>query len=325
MSDTIAFNPGRGVEAMKAATDFTGGDFRKIHHFTMFVPKPGDKVVVRFITPIDKMPVVKFHNFVPTDMRKAPAGSTNWPKTMSAVCRRDPAFTGFSDCYICDNKIENQQGKVIKATPKMTAIACLRMEYKNDDGSTGWTDVPREVKIKEGDEVKEVVERSLIMVSMAPSNFWDNIMGYGQRYGTLSDRDYEIERQGEGISTKYIPFPMDKDPELYPGSAKWAYEQAAETQGLNVDQFIVNQASNEYYARFFDPRFTVNDKGIVVPVSGASGSPAADAAQESNAEKIRRLQEEMRQGQVRAEAATADAFGGSAPTGDPWANGTPGF
>jgi len=327
-SDTITFSPGRGIEATKAASAASsGGDFRKIHYFQ--IPKPGDKVVLRFITSIDRMPVVKFHNFVPT--KQGPAGATNWPSSMSAVCRYDDAFKGgFSDCYICDNKITNAQGRVCKATPKTTALACLRMEYKDPNtGETGWTDVPRDVKIKEGETVKEVVERSLIVVSMAPSNFWDNLMGFGQRFKSLSDRDYEVERQGEGIKTSYMFFPLDKDPVLYPGSEAWVYDQVAETQGLDVDQIIVNQAKDEYYARFFDPRYTVNDKGIVVPVgNAASNGPATAAAQESTAEKIARLQEEVQKGQGRAEAATAGAFGGTpaaAPSGDPWASGNSGF
>lgn len=324
MSD-ITFNPGRGIEATKAASAASGGgDFRKIHYFQ--IAKPGDKAVLRFITPVDRMPVVKFHNFVPT--KPGPAGATGWPKSMSAVCRYDEAFRGsFSDCYICDNKIENSMGKVIKATSKTTALACLRMEYKNPEtGETAWTDVPREVKVKEGETVKDVKERSLIVVSMAPSNFWDNVMGYGQRFGSLSDRDYEIERQGEGIKTNYMFFAMDKDPVLYPGSETWVYDQAAETQGLDVDQIIVSQAKDEYYARFFDPRYTVNDQGIVVPVAnGAPGTPAAAAAQESNEDKIRKLREEMAKGSQRADAAVAGMTGGAPSGGDPWASGTPGF
>lgn len=332
MSDTITFSPGRGIEAMKAASEASsgGGDFRKIHYFQ--IAKPGDKVVLRFITPIAQMPVVKFHNFVPT--KPGPQGATNWPKSMSAVCRYDEAFRGgFSDCYICDNKITNAQGRPCKATSKTTALACLRMEYKDPEtGATGWTDVPRDVKVKEGEATVDKKERSLIVVSMAPSNFWDNVMGYGQRYGTLSDRDYEIERQGEGIKTNYIFFPMDKDPILHPdaGSDIWVYDQAAKTQGLDVDQIIVNQAKDEYYARFFDPRYTVNDQGIVVPVGNgaATGTPAAAAAQESTAEKIRRLQEQVQQGQGRAEAAATGMLGGTpavASGGDPWASGNGGF
>jgi hypothetical protein len=325
----IAFNPGRGAEALKAAAESSNVSFRKIHRFGPL--KDGESLTLRFITPIGRMPVVRFHNFVPIPKQKIPEGSNL--TTMGAVCRYDRAFTlpdgtrAFSDCWICDNKIQNAQGKVIKATPKMTALACLRREFKREDGTVYMGDHPRTVKIKGPDgQEREEQERSLIVVSMPPNNFWDNVMPYGQRTGTLSDRDFDVTRSGEGIATKYIFIAHPEDTELRPdderpaarGEIRWAnYVEAAKNQGLDVDRFIVNQANDEFYARFFDPRFTVNDKGLVVPVSGASPAAAAQA-QDDTQKKIAALRQEIRPTAADAAVPAAEDNPWGAASDNPW-------
>lgn len=45
-------------------------------------------------------------------------------------------------------------------------------------------------------------------------NFWSILVGFYNRYGTLTDRDYVITRQGNDKNTKYHIVPLDKDPEL---------------------------------------------------------------------------------------------------------------
>lgn len=45
-------------------------------------------------------------------------------------------------------------------------------------------------------------------------NFWQVLVGFYRRYGTLTDRDYVITRQGNDKNTKYHIVPLDKDPDL---------------------------------------------------------------------------------------------------------------
>lgn len=44
--------------------------------------------------------------------------------------------------------------------------------------------------------------------------FWDQLGYLSQKYGTLTDRDYEIVREGEKLDTKYRIFPCDPDDDL---------------------------------------------------------------------------------------------------------------
>ena len=45
-------------------------------------------------------------------------------------------------------------------------------------------------------------------------NFWQVLVGFYNRYGTLTDRDYVITRKGNDKNTKYHIVPLDKDPAL---------------------------------------------------------------------------------------------------------------
>lgn len=45
-------------------------------------------------------------------------------------------------------------------------------------------------------------------------NFWQILVGFYNRYGTLTDRDYVITRRGNDKNTKYDIVPLDKDPDL---------------------------------------------------------------------------------------------------------------
>ena len=45
-------------------------------------------------------------------------------------------------------------------------------------------------------------------------NFWQVLVGFYDRYGTLTDRDYLITRRGNDKNTQYSIVPLDKDPDL---------------------------------------------------------------------------------------------------------------
>lgn len=46
------------------------------------------------------------------------------------------------------------------------------------------------------------------------NNFWDQLEGFAARYGSITDRDYLIERRGAGLDTRYQIIPMDPIEEL---------------------------------------------------------------------------------------------------------------
>lgn len=312
----MTFNPAMGGEAIAAANAkpvFAGE--RKMKYFS--IAKDGDSVLLRFLTPIEEMMVVKRHDYVPT--KSAPAGMTNtaaWPTSMSVVCRKDQAFGGhYPSCPICDTdefSSKYNPGKKIPATPKTWAIAVLRHVVAMPDGSKSIQDVPRTVQVKDGDNVVERQERSLIVVCMAGKNFWGGVMAMAGRLdGSICDRDWEIIRQGTGTDTNYVPMPRDPDPILRPGTEGWeSYVRAMNTQGYDLRKIIPHQASEEFFVRFFDKTRTLDKEGNIVPVQGAV-TPATQEKLDDQLAKLRGL-------------AGASPSAGGAPMAavgaDPWAN-----
>lgn len=72
-------------------------------------------------------------------------------------------------------------------------------------------------KDKDGNvEFKEVEldARWFGIVKQGNKNFWNNLLAYHQRYGTICDRDYEITRNGNDQNTFYGIIPIDQDPDL---------------------------------------------------------------------------------------------------------------
>lgn len=317
----IMFNPGRGIEAMQAAKAEAEAAKTNRPKTSYFGLKDGEKGIIRIITPIDKMPHVLYHNYVPT---KPAPGSTTPSAPMSAACRVQRAFTRpdgskvFPDCWICDAKVTNSRGQIIKPTWKMVAVACLR-EWNGER----FIDTPREVEMTLEDGTKTTVpQRALVIVAQAPSNFWELILPMSSRTGTLSDRDFEITRSGQGKDTKYVPMPFDTDPLLNPKTEAWnSYLEAAKAQGLDPDKFVIGQASDEYYARFFDPRFTVNDQGKVVPTGTSAPAPTAAAKTAAQSDFDRQIAE-LQQSTAPAPSAVPSPTPAPAAPYDPWASGT---
>lgn len=69
-----------------------------------------------------------------------------------------------------------------------------------------WTD-------KEGNEH---TEKGMFygLVRQGVKNFWNQLFGYFEEYGTICDRDYKITRIGERLDTVYQIVPLDPDPDL---------------------------------------------------------------------------------------------------------------
>lgn len=299
---TVAFAPDRGVQAVQAAAerpDFTPR--RKTHWLTQQLPKNGDSVRLRFITALDDLPTVAQHEFAPT--KKGPSSATNWPETMSATCRMARAFQGgYPDCYLCDNPPPSKWdvAKTVKAVDKTWALACLR---KLDEKTGVVRDVARKVVVNDDKgEPVEKLERALIVVCMKPSNFWKNLLVQATHLGSLCDRDFTITRVGESKKTEYVPMYEDKDTVLNPANPdgdgkkiKWSnYLTDATDQELHLDTLIASSATDEYYARFYDKRYTVTDAGLIVPSGdGAPGSAQAAAAEATSAEKVRLMREDL--------------------------------
>lgn len=308
-----AFTKG-GEAAEEAAKAASGGGFRKTHYLNI---DDGEQVFLRYITDSPDWISVKQHNGALT--KNKPAGiEGNWPKQMNAVCRYDPAFAGmYSDCYICDAKVENGWGKVSKPQVRVWALAVLREEVIGtqemaDAGEIepdkvgrriGLRDATREVEIKDGDDnVKTVIEPALIVVNQPVGNYFGALQSAYNVYGSISDRDFSVQRKGEGKDSEYYHHPLDVTPNLKPGTERWArYPAAVEEQGLALEELVAYRASDEYYGDLFDPSketsrvkeaSATGDKGA--PATQQEAKPSNDSAVDE--EKRRAIRDRVRVG-----------------------------
>ena len=168
--------------------------------FNVFTWKDGDKITLRFL---DDLPyVVAFHEFT----------TCKDGKKRDFICpaNLDPS-EGFTqaECPICKSyTYTNRKGDVVPVYPSERTV--------------GWA-VQREVILQSG-RVQEIVDKLydvevggetkklpwVGLVKQSNSNFWEYLMSFFARNGTITDRDYEITRSGKRSDTKYQPIPWDQ-------------------------------------------------------------------------------------------------------------------
>lgn len=258
----------RGGEAAREEAAKSQGGFARTNYLSI---EDGQQEVVRYITDSPDWIFVDQHAGVPTK-NKPKDHEGNWPESMPAVCRYDAAFKGVhSDCYIDDAQIKNQWGRLCKPTVRVWALACLRQEvlWTEEDAANGdcekdqvgrrrgFTDAMREIdeRNEKGEATGNTIqERAIVVVNFAPSNYFNGLQSMYGIYGTVCDRDYVVKRTGKGKDADYDHIPLDPTPNLKPGTDRWdKYAQAVKEQNLDLEAIVSEKASDEYYARFFDP------------------------------------------------------------------------
>jgi hypothetical protein len=291
---TPTFGRGGGAaeEADEALHASRGKKFHKVPYLSL---TDGDSQWVRYITDSPEWLWVKQHTGAPTKNR--PADYTgNWPDSMPATCRYDDGFGGFyQDCYICDAKLVNQWKKPCTPQIRLWAIAVLREEVigtqemadagqidpKKVGFMVGCRDVYREVPVldAEGKDTGETKkELALVLVNQAVNNYFKGLQSAYGTYGTVCDRDFKVERKGTGKDTEFYNISGDPTPNLAPGTEKWKrYTDAVVEQKIDLEAINADRASDDYFARFFDPDKTPAPRG------SSSDSKAAPAAQQESA------------------------------------------
>jgi hypothetical protein len=275
---------GSAAEEAEKESNANSGGRRGLDYFGLKNDK--DSTVVRLLTDHDDWPYVEQHSFVPT--KAAPKGAENWPKSMTSVCRKDPAFGGhYTDCYICDQKIKNNFGKLATPRVRVWALAVER-ELVRGDGSealggpakngivVGIRDKIDEVDALDADG-KPTGEKlkypRIIVINQPMKGFFANLKALHGLYGTVCDRDFQITRDGVGTDTNYKITPIDPIPDVKPGTPEWEkYLQAVAEREVNLEAIVADKASDAYYARFFDPSKSVDKDGNVTEASATSGS-----------------------------------------------------
>lgn len=252
----------------------------------------GDSTVLRLLTDHDDWIWVDQHSFVPT--KPGPKDAEKWPKSMTSVCRRDKAFSGhYEDCYICDQKLNNSFGKVASPRVRVWALAVERELVRGDGSEALGGPAKQGVVIGVRDKIDEIDELNadnkptgnklhyprLLIINMPMKGFFSHFKALHGLYGTVADRDFVVTRSGKGTETEYKIAPIDPIPDVRPGTPAWdKYLQAVNERDVSLEAIVADKASDEYYARFFDPTKTVEKDGTVVAATAASAGAAASSA-----------------------------------------------
>jgi hypothetical protein len=272
----MAFRKG-GDQATKAAENQGGGRFARVEYLSI---DEGEQEVLRYLTDKDDWIFVDQHASVPTK-NKPKDYEGNWPKSMPAVCRYDEAFEGqFKDCYICDQGLTNQWGRPCKPTIRNWALACIReevvgtkemaaageIEESQIGKRLGFRDAIREIdeRDEKGEPTGKVLqERRIVVVNMAPSNYFNGLSAIASAFGgTICNQDFVVKRTGEGKDAVYTHIGLGITENLAPGTERWKkYEESMKAQNIDLVKILSDRASDEFYARFFDETKTVPSKG----------------------------------------------------------------
>lgn len=231
----------------------------------------GDRVFVRPITEADEWLYLDMHQFVPTK-DKPDDYEGKWPEKMSAVCQNDPAFfddaagrfmDGFGDCYICKapqyKALDRFKKPISKTSTRGWGLMCLREAVQEDGRIVAFKDSIVDIRVGKGNDQKTEQVRNIVVAQMSWKNFWANLNTQYGAHGTVRDRDYLVTVTGEGTDKNFTfinldPIVNDDGSRHEPGSESWkVYEEACEKQGLDLMKIITEQASPEYYDKFFRP------------------------------------------------------------------------
>lgn len=292
-----------GEVAQEAADAIGGGKFQKVHYFSI---EKDESIVLRFLTDSPDWITVNQHQFVPTKP-KPPNYDKKWPKSMTSVCRKDPAYAAMypDGCYVCDADIVNEYGKPIKANPRVWALACVREEVKEDGKVVGYRDKTREEEeFKDGEATgKTITVKDIIVVNAAFSNFFTDLQGYFKVFHTVLDRDYHITRTKDGKDTAYNIIGMNpiQDDRFEGGIYDLRVPEVAKRYEHDIDlvALITSKTTDEFYGRFFDPRYVEpakegdKDKGEKAP-EGAPAAQQAKPASDVSDEALKAMQERVR-------------------------------
>jgi hypothetical protein len=275
----------------------SSGGFRKEPHWDL---KEGEECVLRFLQDSKDWYRAATHRFFPTKAEPADYEG-KWPSVMPGTCRKEPAFAALYDgCPICTSGYKNKYGKTVRAEDLRYTLAIEREVVVGDGsdamggpamkGKKGYRDKQVEIPIldAEGKPTEEkITVPSVVIVSQTMYMMMGALKACGESYETLRDRDYRIKRvkNPSGTGTIYQVFPLDKTPEIAPGTEHWGfYDLAVEAFGISLPKLIFNRSTDDYYKRFFleeDGFCSVDvrrESGELAPAAQSAGGSKSQAA-----------------------------------------------
>ena len=197
----------RGFGAMREvleATKSSGGDTRSGGYISNYISwKDGDRKIVRFL---DNDPIIaEFYDWVLANDGKTKNFLIDPAKgDLIAKYASPTPGVGWRRDFISGN-LEKP-----KTSRKGVGIAVLRDEVPAGNGRTEVVDHFYDLEV--GGKLYKARYFGVIIQGL--KNFWDQVDGFERRYGSITDRDYLIERRGGGLDTRYQIIPMDPIEEL---------------------------------------------------------------------------------------------------------------
>lgn len=281
---TLAFNKGSKAieqqikaeeEARKASRDPSRIDYWGIKG-------EGDEDFLRFITDADGWIHVKQHQMAKTKPAPKDAGA-KWPKSMSAICRYDPQLAeyGYTDCYICDNKVQNNYGNQCYPNIRVWALA-VRRHVVGD----GFEDVMEEYDILDDDGKPTGQKGSrpeIVLINQSWSKFFSAVHHVWLASSVIEEQrsilnyDFFIRRTAEGKETDYGITPMNPatSPEKT-ASLLENYQKTLDAREASLEKTVVNLSGDQHYARWFDVTKAVDKDGNIVAPGAEIPQAAAD-------------------------------------------------
>ena len=289
---TTDTKPALGYDLFSQGADESAKQSKSASNFPDRVPyftiKKGEKAVLRFLIDAyawddgagNSYPgwiVVRQHSYVPTKPKPLTKADGKpyeggWSDTRGAVCRKTilpgaggitiAEYLGDGDggCFICDH-MKKPDNKPYNANGKTWALACLREPVLGDGTEAmggekkkgkivGYKDATREVT-REGED-DPVIEKAIVLVNQADSNFFTTLKDHADIMETVLNTDFVVTRKEDGKDTDYGIVSLNNT-QLFdlrtPGLLAERYPNLP-----NLPAIVMEQASEDYFTRFFDTR-----------------------------------------------------------------------
>lgn len=306
------------ANAQKAAQERSGAQFERLNYFKV---EDGDSVIFRPVHDGDEWYHAKLHQYIPVredlvwDSERG-----DKPTHMSAVCRKDPQLGLDGECYICDvlPKVQpnpkRKDGKYFPSTRYFVPFL-IREEVRGTQEMIDAGEIPATVKGRDGKQVStidRVVGRQDVMVEVQETdaegnakgdpvkkpkvvlcnlgydNFFCHLQGFYEvpneddEY-TVLDRDFRAARAGSNTDTKYRITdykPRNNDIDLRDPETRKIYDT------LDIEKIILDMASEERYARWFDHRVEQQTEDEEKKTAKSSTKKAAPKAQQAKVAEV---------------------------------------
>lgn len=250
-------------DAKSRNSDFSGP------RLTYFNWKNGDRKIVRFLT--NEIISANVYSFVITNDGKSQSflvkpGEDYVQKYMSST----PGGPGWQINY------GTKQPEPARPKEQGIGLAVLRDLVPRAGGGFDVVDVTAPTEFKG----QTFQARTFGIIQQSPKNFWGSLQGYHDIYGTITDRDYLIVREGGDKDTRYIITPLDAIEELKdPAALQAAYGYGHPTDTEDPDRFMYCPQTLNEWAEWFSSEERA--RSLLLPGAPAPAATAPVSAPSS--------------------------------------------